>query len=352
MAQEPDKINTNGLVVDIAHQPPDWWNYLKNHSQATIYHHPAWGQVMRDAYRNLPCYLTVRRGNEICGVLQLVEQRSKLFGAHLCSLPYFDAVGILADDDESIRALAQAAANLMRDRNVQWVELRHLQPICTDLPARTDKVTIYLDLPENTDVLWEGFTTKLRTKIRKARKSDVTTHQGGMELLEDYYLIYLLTMRELGSPPHSRKFFHSIVEAFSDQVRLFVVRMASQPVAASFTLIGSNMFHVPWSGSRFELRKLNVNLVLYWDMLEYACGRGLKIFDFGRSTLDSGTYIFKKQWGARDVSLYWQFLLADDREMPQLSPDSPRYRRFVACWKKLPLPVTRWLGPKLISKLS
>ncbi len=352
MTQESDKIHTADLVVDVTHQPPPWHDYLKNHPQATIYHHPAWGQIMQNTYGNLPCYLTARRENNTCGVLQLVEQRSRLFGTHLCSLPYFDAVGILSDDAQTTSALTHAAAELLQNHHVQWVELRHLQPLCADLPARTDKVTMHLDLPETDEALWEEFTTKLRTKIRKAQKSETTTHQGGMELLDEYYLIYLLTMRELGSPPHSRKFFHRIIEAFGEHVRLFVVRMEGKPVAASFTLIGGNKFHVPWSGSLFALRKLNVNLVLYWDMLAYACGQKLNIFDFGRSTLDSGTYAFKKQWGARDVPLYWQFLLADGQDMPQLSPDSPRYRRFVACWKKLPLPVTRWLGPKLIGKLS
>jgi hypothetical protein len=59
---------------------------------------------------------------------------------------------------------------------------------------------------------------------------------------------------------------------------------------------------------------------MYWHMLEQACLAGAKVFRFGRSTPDSGTYHFKKQWGAEPVKLYWYLLPANPDVVPDISP--------------------------------
>jgi len=92
--------------------------------------------------------------------------------------------------------------------------------------------------------------------------------------------------------------------------------------------------------------------VLYWAMLEDACRMGAAAFDFGRSTRDSGTYVFKKQWGCDEVPLVWEYLLPPGGSLPELRPDSSKYRLMVACWRKLPVGAARLIGPYLISKLS
>jgi len=97
---------------------------------------------------------------------------------------------------------------------------------------------------------------------------------------------------------------------------------------------------------------VNANMLLYWSMLAEACGMPVRYFDFGRSSIDSGTFRFKKQWGAEQVPLIWQFLLADGKTLPDLRPDSPRYRVMVACWKKLPVCLAGRVGPRIIGRLS
>ena len=159
-------------------------------------------------------------------------------------------------------------------------------------------------------------------------------------------------MRDLGSPPHSRRFFRLIVEAFGDQVRLFVVRHGGTVVAASLTLRDAWGVHVPWSGSDRRFTTLGANRFLYWSMLAWASDGGAKRFDFGRSTKDSGTYGFKREWGAEVVPLYWHYLLADGQDMPRLNPDSGKYRLLTKWWRRLPVGVARLLGPRLIGKLS
>lgn len=348
----PEPASTASLGTSVSSEPPHWTDYLARHEEATLLHDPRWGAAMQEAYGNRPFYLTGRRGEEVVGVLQLVLQKSLLFGTHLCSLPYLDAAGILADDPAVSDALIAEARRLMQEVGAKWVELRHAEAVAAALPSRTDKVALRLPLPSDAETLWEAFTPKVRNQIRKGERGGLGVEGGGRELLEAFHAVYARTMRDLGSPSHSRRFFRLVAEHFEDAVRLFVVRLDGRPVAASFTLTDGVGTRVPWAASDWRLRSLNANMLLYWHMLKSACESGSPYFDFGRSTRDSGTYRFKKQWGAQEVPLYWQYLLPEGGSVPEVRPDSPKYRFFIGVWRRLPLWAARLLGPRIIAKLS
>jgi serine/alanine adding enzyme len=352
MGAKIDTSNSKNCQVEISLTMPEWEDFLQLRPDATIYHSPLWGDIMQRAYGNRPLYLTARRKSHITGILQLVAQKSLLFGSHLCSLPYFDASGILAQDEEAAHALIEQSQQLLDSQRAQWIELRHLRPMGKSLPARSDKVTMHLDLTPNEQELWNRFKPKVRNQIRKAQKGKMQVLQGNSERLEEFYAVYSRNMRDLGSPPHSRRFFRLILESFPKQATIYLVRLNNMSLAAGFSLRDQSILRVPWAGSLWRFRSLNPNMLLYWSMLAEGCQKGAEYFDFGRSTLDSGTYRFKKQWGAKEIPLVWQFLLPEGEALPDLNPESGKYRYFVSGWKKLPLWTVRWLGPKIIAKLS
>lgn len=343
---------SNSCTVTVSADLPGWGEYLDYRPDATLFHRPLWGQVMQRAYANRPHYLTARRGGATVGTLQLVAQKSVAFGSHLCSLPYFDAAGIVADDAEAAGALMGKARELMGRTRCNWAELRQMAPLGADVPASLDKVTLKLTLPAGADELWDVLKAKVRNQVRKAQKDNLMVYQGRIELLEKFYAVYARNMRDLGSPPHSRRFFRLVMEAFYEHIRLFVVLRQGAPVAGSFVFMHGSTFRVPWAGSDWRASETCANMLLYWSMLSQACEYGMKEFDFGRSTRDSGTYRFKTQWGAREVQLHWHYLLAKGAAVPQLRADNPKYDLMVRCWRKLPVPVASALGPRIIGKLS
>jgi FemAB-related protein (PEP-CTERM system-associated) len=330
---------------------PDWDGYIRARGGG-VFHSPRWGRLMHRVYGNEPYYITASRGGETVGVLQLVCQRSVIFGSHLCSLPYFDVAGILADDAAAAEALTQRAEQLLGELAVSWVELRQGTSLPRPLPQRDDKVTLHLDLPAEGSELWDGLKAKVRNQVRKAQKFELTVASGGAEVLGDFYDVYALTMRDLGSPAHSRRFFAAIIEAFPESAKVFAVRQGKKVLAGSLTMSDDRALHVPWAGNDWRVRESCANMLLYWSMLQDACCSGRGVFDFGRSTRGSGTYQFKKQWGAREVPLYWQYLLPAGAALPELRPDSPKYRLMVTCWRRLPVGLASLLGPWIIAKLS
>ncbi len=60
-----------------------------------------------------------------------------------------------------------------------------------------------LRLPETSDELMAGFKAKLRSQVKKPIRDGLMSELGGLELLEDFYRIMAINMRDLGSPTHS-----------------------------------------------------------------------------------------------------------------------------------------------------
>jgi hypothetical protein len=88
-------------------------------------------------------------------------------------------------------------------------------------------------------------------------------------------------------------------------------------------------------------------MLLYWCLLERSAERHQAVFDFGRSSMDSPTYRFKKQWGATPSPAEWQFYLREG-SVADMRPDNPKYQRLISIWRRLPLVVTRFIGPRIV----
>ena len=86
---------------------------------------------------------------------------------------------------------------------------------------------------------------------------------------------------------------------------------------------------------------------MYWHLLERAIERGQAAFDFGRSSRESGTYRFKAQWGAEPSPSAWQYQLRRGG-LKDARPDNPRYRRMIQLWQRLPVGLTRLVGPLVV----
>jgi lipid II:glycine glycyltransferase (peptidoglycan interpeptide bridge formation enzyme) len=170
-------------------------------------------------------------------------------------------------------------------------------------------------------------------------------------LLDDFYRVYTIRMKQLGTPPYCRKLIQYILEAFPDNSRLFVVRLDDLTIGAALTTHFNNFVEIPLASTLTQYNNLCPNNLLYWAVIKHYCLAGAKCFDFGRCTAGGPTYQFKKQWGPEPVELHYQYWLRPGHKLSILSPENPKYKRRVEMWKKLPLWVTRLLGPYISRNL-
>jgi FemAB-related protein (PEP-CTERM system-associated) len=283
------------------------------------------------------------------GFLALCFVHSWLFGRYLVSLPYLNTGGVIALDDHVAQLLVDEAVKLADQLNVRYLELRHEREFAHEhlKHARTSKVHMRLALPEQSETLWKALDPKVRNQVRKGEKSDLTVHWGSEDLLTEYYAVFSHNMRDLGTPTYSKRLFQSILREFGDDAELCVVRAENEPIAAALLIHDEQASQVPSASSLREYKSTNANMLMYWQLLCRAIEKKRACFDFGRSTTDGGTFKFKRQWGAEPYPSIWQYC-ARQGDVDERRPDNPKYRRAIAIWQKLPVPLTRLIGPPIV----
>ncbi|GAB4368364.1 MAG: hypothetical protein Kow0042_09470 [Calditrichia bacterium] len=244
----------------------------------------------------------------------------------------------------------------LTEKRTQWklefIEVRSDRQMRADVPCKQHKVTFLLPLPSTPDDLWNSFKSKLRSQIRRPQKEDMYIKHGGLEFLNDFYHVFSYNMRDLGTPVYSRKFFKHILEAFPENTQIVVVYTPQhKAVAASFLIKFRNTVEIPWASSLSEYNKFSPNMLLYWESIKWAIAAGSEVFDFGRCSPDSGTFRFKKQWGGEEKPLYWYYILSPSQELPQLNPSNPKYELAIKIWRRLPISLTRIIGPYIIKNI-
>jgi FemAB-related protein (PEP-CTERM system-associated) len=183
--------------------------------------------------------------------------------------------------------------------------------------------------------------------VRKGQKNGLHVVWGGQELLADFYAVFSRNMRDLGTPVYGRELFRGVLEHFPGRAEYCVVRADDQPVAAALLLHGWGVSKVPSASSLRAYNHTNANMLMYWHLLERAIGRGQTVFDFGRCSANSRTYHFKKQWGAEAVPAEWQYYVRSGTAA-DLRRENPRYDWAVRLWQRLPVVVTRLIGPRIV----
>ena len=158
-------------------------------------------------------------------------------------------------------------------------------------------------------------------------------------------------MRDLGTPVYAKTFFRSILRELPRQSVICLLSLRGEPVAAGFLIGFKRTLEIPWASSLRRFGKLSPNMLLYWSALKYACETGYQRFDFGRSSPDSGTYKFKAQWGAQPVQLNWGYWVPDGAALPDLSPRNPKFQLAIKVWQRLPIAVTKIIGPPIVQNL-
>jgi len=329
-----------------------WDSYVLNHPESTFYHMLGWKDVIEQTFGHKTFYLMAKsdQGKTI-GILPLVLMKSSLFGSFMVSLPFFNYGGILADNKGIEKALLSEAIILGKKEKIEYIELRHLSNKDLKLKMKTSKVSMLLNLPNDSNLLFKSFKSKLRSQIRKPEKEGLLPVIGGMELLDSFYNVFSSNMRDLGTPVYDKKFFSNTLNGFHNSTKICTVYLRNKPVASGILVNFKDRLEMPWASSLRKYNHLCPNMMLYWNALKYSTENGFKQFDFGRSTLDEGTYKFKKQWGANPVQLYWHYWLSNGGTLPEINPHNSKYKSAIKIWQHLPLCITNTIGPKIVRNI-
>jgi FemAB-related protein (PEP-CTERM system-associated) len=269
----------------------------------------------------------------------------------MVSIPFFNYGSYCGETAEIENELLNAAIEIGKSEGVSHIEFRDIQYRENRLQCKKEKVSLILELPSTPDELWKSFDSKLRSQIKRPIKEGMTVETGGIEQLDNFYDVFSKNMRDLGTPVYGKYFFKNIFNAYHGHTNICTVKLNGIPVGSAFLIGFKETMEIPWASTIMEYNKLSPNMLLYWGVLRFAIEKGCKRFDFGRSSINSGTYKFKEQWGGRPIQLYWYYWLSKGEKLPELNPHNPKYKAAVNIWKRLPVSLTKIIGPRIVKNL-
>jgi serine/alanine adding enzyme len=327
---------------------PDWDSFVMASPDSSIYHLSGWTEMVREVFGHRLLFVESRDlSGSLVGVLPVIQQRSWLLGNFATSLAFFNYGGALAADPLVAQEMMIRASEEAEALGCRYIEFRDVQSRSGNWSVRTDKIALQLDLPDTLEVLSKRLGSKLRSQVKRAEREEVQCKTGTAALLDDFYAVFAENMRDLGTPVYPKRFFEAILKRFEEHCQLVVIESRGEPWAAAFLVFWRGRAEVPWASCRAKAKPLGANMKLYWELLAQSVGRGCKSFDFGRSTVDSGTYRFKLQWGARPVPLYWYRWErhATEQQVATGAEKGRVMQAATAIWQRLPLALANTLGP-------
>ncbi|MBV5274639.1 MAG: FemAB family PEP-CTERM system-associated protein [Lamprocystis purpurea] len=347
-----DAIVDTGLRVRryLASDHARWDAFVAHCAQATFFHRSGWSRVITEGLGQRCRYLLAERNGEIEGILPLAEVRSRLFGHALISTPCCVYGGVAAVSEDARQALILESMRLARRLGVDALEMRNREAVCPEWPTQNLYVTFRRPISEADADNFKSIPRKQRAMVRKAIDAGLSACVTND--LDRFYRIYSESVRNLGTPVFSRRFFAVLINEFHSDTELSVVAASGRDVAAVLSFYFRDEVLPYYGGSQLAARPVKGNDFMYWDLMRRAAARGVRVFDYGRSKVGTGPYHFKKNWGFVPQPLHYEYYLVRSRVIPENNPMNPRYRLLIAAWKWLPLSIANTVGPMLARHLG
>jgi len=331
----------------------DWDSYVDTHAEGSFFHLTGWLTVIESVFRHKQQYLVAIKNRQIVGVLPLVEQKSRLFGHALISTPFCVYGGVLSNNDDIRLQLEKSAYNLGCKLNVDYVELRNKceQPVESPWQNCCHHTTFSSMLKDSPDEMLTSVKRKQRAVIRHSLKNELQwDNNDDPELCYD---VYAESVRNLGTPVFSKKLFTTLKKTFGPRCEtLIIYNNQKQPVSSVLSFYYKDTVLPYYGGGKLEARGIKSNDYMYYQLMCLAREKGISQFDFGRSKTESGSYKYKKNWGMQEDKLHYRIALVKGNHLPNLSPNNPKYKLLINIWQKIPLRLSRVIGPRISKYLG
>ncbi len=328
------------------------WNaFIERCPEATFFHRLGWRRIMEEVFGHRTHFLLAERAGEIVGVLPLAEVKSMLFGHALVSLPFCVYGGSAVTDAAAAPLLHQRGCELARELGVDHLELRHRAVKEPTYPRQDLYVTFRKEILPGEEANMLAIPRKQRAMVRKGVSAGLSS------VLDDtpqrFFKLYADNTHRHGSPPLPRRYFEALQREFgADTEILTVVDQQGRALSSVLSFYFRDEVLPYYAGDHASARQTAANDFKYWELMRRACARGVRVFDYGRSKRDTGSFAFKKNWGFEPTPLHYEYALLRGTQVPQNNPLNPKYRLLISLWRRMPVSVANVIGPHIVRNLG
>jgi hypothetical protein len=303
----------------------EWLNFLPSQSQATLFHHPAWINLLGDFYHFVPRYLLIKDNDHVRAGIPFLEVSGLFKQNKLVSLPFTDHCAPLFTDPAALAKLIDALAGIWQEGTYQQIEIRWPFPpagfagndVFLRHPSPSKQLTQYvlsdLKLDPDPQKVADQIKAKDFRHIRVAQRRGVSLDISSKPAqLEAFYQLHCLNRRRHGLPTQSWKFFQALYDKLIRQGYGFIITAEHEHtcVAGGIFLYWNNHLIEKYSAVNSLGRHLLAMDLILWQAICWGCEHFMSNLDLGRSDIgDEGLREYKLRWGATEINLPYTYLL-------------------------------------------
>lgn len=343
MSKSPYEIKA---LTDAQYQA---WDTFVDSQGAHPFHLTIFKRLIEKTFGLKSYYYFLEQEGNIKAVLPLFELKSFLFGHALISTPFLVYGGPIGEK-EACHYLVENAVKLGEDKGVDYIDLR-CQSFSLDIGwSQTLYYHFQKPLCDTHEENLKLIPRKQRAVIRKSEKHGLTFQFE--ENIENFYQLYATSVRNLGTPVLSKKYFENLQRELKKKCSVLTVFHEQTPLTSVMSFYHRDTVYPYYGGGCDKARQFGANDFMYHQLMKSATQQGLKYFDYGRSKEGTGPYRFKKHWGFEPTPLQYTIIPIRATKPPNLNPTNPKYQLMIKMWQRLPLYVSKMIGPILARRLG
>jgi len=334
---------------------------LENLLEMPIQFTSIWKKILEKTYGNVKGIYFFEKNKKEIFASTLVT--SSFFGNKLVAQPFIDFGGFNSECDE---AFVKAVLKNLRERSLKNIVIKMNDFVRANkkifkvleeegFAKMEDKNQIVLKIKDELE-MWENFKRVTRKGIKKALKNGLQVKEiTSLDELKKFYGLYLENQRSFGSPQHSFKFFENW---FMEETHFvgFNCYLENKLVGSLLGFYNGPFLYAAFQGLDRNLQKYQGNDLLHWELIKWCSHHGIKYFDFGEcetspsSNHARGILDFKMKWVGEEDFVLQKYVFSSKEE--RISERKNSLKKFRLVWKCLPMFVTKFVGPKIISQLG
>ncbi len=368
---QAEKINV--FIADSSYDEK-WLEFLDDHPEGTIYHHPLWLKILENESKQKVLKLICTDENKnIVGIFPLQYTKGFPFGIggvpgakRLSSLPRSPIGGALTRNDLVTKAMIEKAISMVQNDNDRLLQIKSYK---TNLNEKIESLNKYLwreiyikEIPDYPGEIRFGNSRNhaaVKRAVNKAKRNGVTFRVADtLEDLIKWYKLYLDTMRFHTTPARSFGFYKDQWELLKPEGLMQLVLAELDENGKKIIIAGSVLFYFnktvtyAFNGSSRKHFELRPNDILHWEAIFNAQKEGYKYYDLGEVSKDhSGLAAYKKKWGS-DVWEMYHYYYPKPGKLEENELDSGTAGGMKEkIWQRLPLNITAKIGKSVYKKL-
>lgn len=294
-------------VVCVDPRTDPLWSQLVHQAPSSVFHSPAWIQVLSDTYSWQPsAYIVVDDQGELKGGLPFCRI-SDIFGKRIVALPFSDYCDPLVADPQTWSTLA---SELLSERCPVALRCLHNSLPLTDEQFQLVKQAKWhgLNLQPDSEMLWNAMDDSVHRAIRKAQREGIRIVPAESERdLRAFFEMHLRIRKyKYGLLAQPFSFFQNIWRHFveKEQGFLLLALNGERILAGDLFLEWKTNLYYKFNASVAEDLSHRPNDLLVWQAIQRAKLRGFTSLDLGLSDWDqNGLVRYKRKFGTAEKTI-------------------------------------------------